>query len=246
MARLALKAEARRFYLSYFWWVLEPLLYVMVFWLVFDKLLGTPTPDFLMFLAVGKLTFTWFSKTVSTAAGSLVNNVGLIGRMDMPKTLFPMAAILECSYKQIAVFILLGLFVILDGRPISVQWGWLLPLAVVQLLLIITCGFMAALLVCLSQDFAPLINLGMIFLMFMSGVFWDPNELANIQSMDLLMLVNPVAFLLNGYRQVLLWQVQPDLHHLMGLGLVLSLTIALLAVFMQRYSRHIARRILSK
>ena len=55
-----------------------------------------------MFLVVGKFAFIWFSKTVNYAANNLVNNAGLIGRMDMPKTLFPVAVILECSYRQLA------------------------------------------------------------------------------------------------------------------------------------------------
>ena len=94
MARLSLKAEAQRYYLGYLWWVLEPLLWVGVFYVVFYELLGTRTPDFLMFLAVGKLMFIWFSKTVNYAGNSLMSNQGLIGRMDLPKGLFPMAVIL--------------------------------------------------------------------------------------------------------------------------------------------------------
>ena len=61
IARLSLKAEARRYYFGFWWWVIEPLLYVAVFYIVFEQLLGTRTPDFLMFLIVGKFTFIWFS-----------------------------------------------------------------------------------------------------------------------------------------------------------------------------------------
>ena len=37
LARFELKADARRYYLGYLWWVLEPMLYVAVFYLVFVK-----------------------------------------------------------------------------------------------------------------------------------------------------------------------------------------------------------------
>ena len=140
MARLSLRAEARRFYFGFWWWVIEPLLYVAVFYTVFYQLLGNRTPDFLMFLVVGKFTFIWFSKTVIHAGNSLVGNAGLIGRMDMPKTLFPMAVILECSYRQIAVFALLVMFLLLDGYRPTVHWLWVLPLIAVEALLIVVCG----------------------------------------------------------------------------------------------------------
>ncbi|EED30587.1 hypothetical protein NOR53_501 [gamma proteobacterium NOR5-3] len=72
MARMSLKADASRFYLGYLWWVLEPLLYVAVFYVVFEVLLGTRRPDFLVFLMCGKLTFIWFSKSVVHASRSIV------------------------------------------------------------------------------------------------------------------------------------------------------------------------------
>ena len=52
LARFRLRAEARVFGLGYFWWILEPLMYVGVFYLVFVLLLGNREPDFLFFLAV--------------------------------------------------------------------------------------------------------------------------------------------------------------------------------------------------
>ena len=60
LARLHLKGEARRYALGYLWWIVEPMLYVAVFYLVFEKLLQSRQPDFLYFLMVGKLVFIWF------------------------------------------------------------------------------------------------------------------------------------------------------------------------------------------
>ena len=39
LARLHLKGEASRYLLGYLWWLLEPMLYVAVFYIVFEKLL---------------------------------------------------------------------------------------------------------------------------------------------------------------------------------------------------------------
>ena len=125
MARLSLKAEARRFYFGFWWWVIEPMLYVAVFYTVFYQILGNRAPDFLMFLVVGKFAFIWFSKTVNYAANSLVNNAGLIGHMDMP-TCFR-GRHHECSYRQLAVFALMGVFLILDGHLPTWHWLWRCP-----------------------------------------------------------------------------------------------------------------------
>ena len=107
MARMALRADAMKFFLGYIWWVLEPLLYVAVFYVVFNMILTSRQPDFLLFLMTGKLAFVWFSKSVTQASGSIVSSKGLVGKINVPKTLFPMAVIQEGVYKQAAVFVVL-------------------------------------------------------------------------------------------------------------------------------------------
>ena len=210
MARLSLKANAQRYFLGYLWWVLEPLLWVAVFYLVFEVLLKTGRADFLIFLAVGKLTFIWFSKSVSQAANSLNANKGLIGKMDAPKWLFPLATCHEGLYKQAAVFALLLVMLVYQGYTPSANWLWLLPLAITQYLLIVGCGLVAALLVCVRQDFSLLVQLGMVFLLFMSGVFWDVESIGNAALRSDLLFFNPMAALIDLYRGVLMEGISPD------------------------------------
>ena len=118
-----------------------------VFYIVFERLLGTRQPDFLVFLAVGKLTFIWFSKSVTQAAGSLTLNKGVIGQVNLPKHLLPLAVLHEGLYRQAAVFLFLLAFISFAGFMPHAAWWYLLPIAVVQYLFIIGWGLIAALLV---------------------------------------------------------------------------------------------------
>ena len=49
-ARMALKADSAQYYLGYIWWILEPLLFVAIFYLVFEVFLESHRSDFLIFL----------------------------------------------------------------------------------------------------------------------------------------------------------------------------------------------------
>jgi hypothetical protein len=53
MARLSLKADAQRYFFGYLWWILEPLLWVGVFYLVFEVLLGTGRADLYKMIGIG-------------------------------------------------------------------------------------------------------------------------------------------------------------------------------------------------
>ena len=91
-ARMLLKADASKMTLGYLWWFLEPLMWVGVFYVVFDLILDSRRGgDFIVFLACGKFAFIWFSKTVIQGSNSIVLSQGLVGKINVPKTIFPMA-----------------------------------------------------------------------------------------------------------------------------------------------------------
>ena len=244
-ARMALKADASNYFLGYLWWVLEPLLFVFVFYVVFNIFLSSGRADFLVFLMCGKLPFVWFSKSVTQASNAIIANVGLIGQIDIPKSLFPMVLIQEGLYKQSVVFALLIIVVINFGYPAQWSWLWLLPVMLVNYLLIIGCSFLGAILVCYVRDFSILISLSMVFLMFTSGIFWDVNALADPRMTNLILMYNPVAFILDSYRQVLMYGQPPDYFLLVMVGCGAGMLILLTLQVLRRQSRWLAFKALT-
>lgn len=246
LARFHLRGEARQFSLGYFWWFLEPALYISVFYVVFQLLLDRRQPDFLYFLTVGKLVFVWFSKSVVQASSSIETNKGLISQVLIRKEVFPLAAVLQGVYRQLVVFLILFLLLFVSGKGHFHYWFLLLPLILIQLVLITGCGLLAALMVCWQKDFQHLIQLGMLFLLFVSGVFWDVNDIADAEVRDWVLLLNPLAALIDAYRQILLLGSLPK----MGtISVVLAQSIFLLAIAVgayQFFQPRITLRVLSR
>ena len=243
-AKLSLKAEASRLYLSYLWWLIEPVLFVLVFYFVFEMLLGYGREDYLLFLMCGKIPFLWFSKSVTSASNSIVQNRGLIGQVDISKAVFPYISVQESLYKQLVVFIVLLLIVISYGYPLTWNWVWLIPVISVQYLLILLCSLMGALLVSYIQDFRLIIALAITFLMFSSGIFWDVNTVSpSIKTYVL--IFNPLAYLIDAYRQVLMYQSVYSLNHMAGLAGSLLFLIVCMHLIFSKLSRKIAGQVLS-
>lgn len=245
MARMALRADAAKFFLGYIWWVLEPLLFVAVFYVVFYVILNSRQPDFLMFLMTGKLAFVWFSKSVTQASSSIVAAKGLIGRINAPKSLFPMAVVQEGLYRQVMVFAMLFAVLLFNGYQITPTWLYLIPVIAVNYIMILACAFIGATLVCIVRDFQPLIGLGMVFLMFTSGLFWDVRELGDPAKTDLILEVNPIAFMLDAYRQVLMRDIPPDLLHLLAIGGGFGGVLCLALWVMRRNEQYLALKALT-
>jgi len=243
-ARMSLKCEASRYFLGYLWWLLEPILYVMVFYLVFGVLLDSQGMEFIVFLMCGKLPFVWFSKTVIKASGSILDHVGLIGLTDLPKAMFPLMVAHEGLYKQVAVFALLAVVTLGAGYQPTLAWLWLFPLVAANYLMIVAISLAAAFMVPLFRDLVMMITLGMTLLLFVSGVFWDPRAL-DPAVMELIFIINPLAFFLDAYRQVMMHGLAPDLPHLLALTALFGVLFAVMLCLLHRYSRFLALRALT-
>ena len=159
--RFNLRSEATQSYLSYAWWVLEPLLMMAVFYIVFKILLQRGTEDFVNFLLCGIVPWLWFQKCVSTSELSIIQGKGLIGQVYLPKAFFPLVLIGQNSVKQLFVFLLLFTYLIYDGNSPSIKWLWLIPIILTQLTFTVAISFIVAFLVPFARDIKYLIDAGL-------------------------------------------------------------------------------------
>lgn len=242
-ARMSLKADAARLYLSYLWWVLEPVLWALAFYFVFTILLGFGRD--LLFIMLGKIPFLWFSKSVTNGSDSIVGGKSLINQTNIPKQFFPYVATAEVLYRQWVVFLVLMAMAWLYGHTPSLHWLWIIPLIIVQYLVILPVAMLGAVLVCYVRDFKILIGMSMIVLMFMSGIFWDLSRVTDPAKRELLVTWNPLAFFIDGYRSVLIRESLYDFWHLGRLALVSVVAIVLLNIFYRWKSQAMASRVIN-
>lgn len=201
---MSLRADATKLSLGYLWWALEPIFFVAVFYLVFGVILQSGRADFLTFLILGKLPFQWFAGAVNHSANSIVAARPIISQIPMNKSFFPLSKVQESSYKQLAVFALLLFYLIYIDVSAGWHWLWLFPIVICQYLLISAVSMTSAALVCIARDFAKIVQLCTLALMFGSGIFWDVRDLPE-KAQNLILTWNPLAYLLDAYRQVLLY-----------------------------------------
>ena len=243
-AKMSLKAEASKLYLSFLWWIIEPILFVLAFYFVFGVLLKSRQEDFLLFLMCAKIPYMWFSKAVTTASGSIVGNRGIISQIDIAKTIFPYASIQVSLYKETPVFLLLFGMCFYYGYLPTIEWFWLIPLFIVTYMMIIAFGLLTALLVCYADDIRMLISMVMLFLMFTSGIFFDISAIHQpVQSY--LLTYNPLAFICDGFRKILMNKGTYNTDHILVLFSIFSVAITGLHLLYRNMSRTIAARVVN-
>lgn len=238
--RLNLRSEASQSYLSYAWWVLEPLMQMGVYLIVFDILLHRGTEDFVAFLLCGIVPWLWFSKSVNQSGNSITNGKGLISQTYLPKPFFPLVVIGQSMVKQVLVFVLLFVFLFIYDYYPTLSWLWLVPIIFVQILLIIAVSFVVAFIVPFARDIRYLIDAGLKMVMFGSGIFYSYKDVFLPQHREYF-LMNPMANLIVNYRRVLMEDTIPMTGSLSVIALVSVLVILLMTSAMKRHNNTLTR-----
>lgn len=93
--RNLVKREVRQRYKGSFlglgWTLLNPLILVAAYSVVFKFLFGSPIPNYALFMFVGLIGWTIFYGGISEAATSLVSNASLVTKVRFPREIIPLA-----------------------------------------------------------------------------------------------------------------------------------------------------------
>ncbi|MFQ5873224.1 MAG: ABC transporter permease, partial [Dehalococcoidia bacterium] len=118
------------------WVILQPLLTMMIFTVVFSYLAKIPSDGlpYPIFAYTALLPWTYFSQALSRGGGGLVGNANLISKVYFPRLIIPLASVVTPLVDFLLSFvILLGLMVWFGIAP---TWGALaLPLFLLLALL---------------------------------------------------------------------------------------------------------------
>ena len=93
LVRKGIKLKYRRSYLGVIWSMIEPLLTMIVLTLVFGTILGHHDKTFPVYILSGRLIYSLFSQSTTTALKSIRANEGMIKKVYVPKYMYPLSSV---------------------------------------------------------------------------------------------------------------------------------------------------------
>lgn len=201
------KVKYKRSVLGYCWSFLNPLLTMLVQYVVFSQLFRSGIENFPVYLLSGNIMFSFFTDSVGQGLNSITGNASLITKVYVPKYIYPATKVFSSSINLFISMIPLLLVTLLTGGKINQT---LLLLGYVILCLLAYCMGIVLLLSAVNVFFRDVQYLwGIISLIWMyaTPIFY-PAEIIPEQ-FRLIQTLNPMYHFIVFVRAILIEGVSP-------------------------------------
>lgn len=253
LVRADLKKKGSDTFLGNVWWILDPLLQMMVYVILVTVIFAKNQPDYPLFIFAAILPWKWFTASVSDAITSVVMQNQLIKQLQFPKVVLPLAA----TFAGIVNFMfgmipLAGLLLLLFRDRIS--WTLLLipVIAIVQLAFTLAVALVVSALNVFVRDVGNVARHLLRLWFYLSPGLYAMSQLQSssivkdAHFLGRIFEMNPFAVLFEAYRAVIYGTITggPELPDFVGLGelFVGSVVLALIALaFFKRLEPQFAK-----
>ncbi len=209
-AKAELKSEVTDSYLNWLWWIIEPLSFMLIYVFVFGYVFKANEEYFIPFVLIGITVWQFFNRMITGSIKLVVNNRELISKVYIPKYILLISKSFTYLFKLFISFVLLIIIMLIMNVPFSFTMLYFFPILII--LYIITFGISCILMhfSVYVQDLANLSDIVLRFLFYLSGVFYNINVRLKGKLGFLMLSVNPIAFLMNEFRNVIIYDKIPN------------------------------------
>ena len=218
------------------WLLLNPMLQVAVYLLVFGVLidLDRGVDDYLAFLTVGVFVFHQAQRTVSAGARSVVANVGLIRALRFPRAVLPVGSTIAQLISFAPVLVVMLVVTVGHGHLPATRWLALPGLVALLTAFGLGAGLLAARANHTYRDFENLLPFLFRLLFYLSGVLYSVDRLVEDATLRALFALDPLYCLVTVWRWALL---DSEAVGLVWLGAVVWPVVTLVVGFVAFRSR---------
>lgn len=209
LARRDIVAVYKQTILGPLWFLVSPVLTVVVYMFVFGSIAGISTdgmPQAVFYLG-GVTLWNYFSSCFTTTANTFTANAQIFGKVYFPRIVAPMANVLANMVKlciQMLLFVgVLTFYLVQDASTIYLTKEiYLLPLLILMMAgLSLGIGIIISSLTTKYRDFKNFIGFGVSLLMYASPVIY-PISAVKDKGYGALLAYNPIAPIIETFRYI--------------------------------------------
>jgi lipopolysaccharide transport system permease protein len=201
------------------WYIIQPVLTIIVFSIVFGKIAGISTDNMppALFYMSGLVLWNYFADCLNKTSGTFINNAHIFGKVYFPRLAVPISVIISNLISfciQTLLLLAMMAYYASDGYPMhfGIEILWLPLILCTMAMLGLGVGIIIASLTTKYRDLRFTISFGVQLLMYATPVIYPVSSVP--AKFKFLLMMNPVSPLIEGFRASLLGSGAISISHL--------------------------------
>jgi ABC-2 type transport system permease protein len=218
LTRKELKVRYKNSALGFVWSMVNPLLYLVVFYIVFNVFLPAGIPKFHVYLLSGLIPWTLFSNGLFQSTGSVVGNTDLVKKVYFPREFLPLSSIGAAVFHFFLQLGVLAAFLAITRFPLSgMPLLLIIPALVAELLVVSGMGLLLSAINVKARDTQHFLELALLAWFWLTPIVYPSamaadrmtgRTIAGIPMLGLY-LANPMARIVLAFQRAIYGQVTP-------------------------------------
>lgn len=210
LTRREIKVRHKNSILGVAWNLMNPLLYLTIFSVVFTFLLPSGIPRYALNLLSGLLIYDLFSAGVTGATSSIVANTPLVQKIWFPREILPIASVLSNMvpfFSRLAI-LCIGLAIFRQSPEWSMMW-LLVPAVLITMVMATGLGLMLSALNVFFRDVQHFLELAFLALFWFTPIVYAYDFVGNAirdqfgVGAERLAMINPITPLVITFQRVM-------------------------------------------
>jgi len=212
-------------FLGMLWSFLNPLLSVVVYAIIFPYIMRMQMDHYLIYLITGIIPWTFFTMSINSGMISILVNANIIKKVYFPRIILPIASVTSALVNFLISCLIILVFVIFSGIGLSFHLLYLPLVIIIQYLLLLGITFVLSAIDLYFRDIENIMIFFINMLFYATPILYTPDIFP--QKISFIINLNPMAHLINAYRDIFYYKTSPDL---LSLGVVGVFSVIILII----------------
>lgn len=217
-----IRGKYKKSFLGVLWSFLNPLLQLAVYALVFPIILKNTQDNYLIFLCVALIPWTFFTNTIIQSSFTVISNGNIVKKVYFPREILPISINTSNAINFLISTVIILFFILFSGIGFSWYIVFYPLIFIVQYMLQMGLAFIISSITVYLRDLEHLIGIFIQLFFYATPIVYSASTVP--ESFQFIMKINPMSHIINAYRDIFYYQTMPDIK---GLLILLCITIVL-------------------
>lgn len=196
-------------FLGVLWSFINPLLQIAVYAIIFPLIMKNNIPNYTVFMVCGLIPWNYFSTAINRASFVMIENGNIIKKVYFPREILPLSLVTSEGVNfLISTIIIIG-FVLAYGMGLGLVVLMYPVLLIIQYIMLLGISLVVSSITVYFRDLQHFLGVLLQLFFYATPIVYSIEQIP--AEYRWILNLNPMTYIIEGYRDIFYYQTIPDL-----------------------------------